>query len=206
MNKPTTLGELHASGYKVLPVKEELRENLIRKLRNREEIFPGIYGYEDTVIPQITNAILARHDIILLGLRGQAKTRIARSLVELLDEWTPIVKGSEINDNPFAPLSYHAVQLVREMGDGTPIEWLHRSERYGEKLATPDVTIADIIGDIDPLKAAHQRLHYSHQGAIHFGIIPRTNRGIFTSTNCLTCSRAFRSAFSICSKSATSKF
>jgi magnesium chelatase subunit I len=180
MNKPTTLGELRASGYKVLPVKEELRENLIRKLRNREEIFPGIYGYEDTVIPQIINAVLARHDIILLGLRGQAKTRIARSLVELLDEWTPIVKGSEINDNPFAPLSYHAVQLVREMGDGTPIEWLHRSERYGEKLATPDVTIADIIGDIDPLKAAHQRLHYSHEGAIHFGIIPRTNHGVFT--------------------------
>jgi magnesium chelatase subunit I len=180
MNRPTTLGELRASGYRVLPVKEELRENLIRKLRNREEIFAGIYGYEDTVIPQIVNAILARHDIILLGLRGQAKTRIARSLIELLDEWTPIVKGSEINDNPFAPLSYHAVQLVREMGDTTPIEWLHRSERYGEKLATPDVTIADIIGDIDPLKAAHQRLHYSHEGAIHFGIIPRTNRGVFT--------------------------
>lgn len=180
MNKPTTLGELRASGYKVLPVKEELRENLIQKLRNREEIFPGIFGYEDTVIPQIINAVLARHDIILLGLRGQAKTRIARSLVELLNEWTPIVKGSEINDNPFAPLSYHAVQLVREMGDATPIEWLHRSERYGEKLATPDVTIADIIGDIDPLKAAHQRLHYSHEGAIHFGIIPRTNRGVFT--------------------------
>ncbi len=180
MNKPSTLGTLRASGYEVLPVKEELRRNLIDKLRRRERLFPGILGYEDTVLPQLVNAILARHDVILLGLRGQAKTRIARLLIDLLDEWTPIVKGSEINDNPYHPLSYYAVQLVREMGDETPIEWLHRSERYGEKLATPDVTIADMIGDIDPLKAAHQRLHYSHEGAIHFGIIPRTNRGIFT--------------------------
>ncbi len=153
---------------------------MIQKLRNREPLFHGIIGYEDTVIPQLTNAILAEHDIILLGLRGQAKTRIARSLTELLDEWTPIIQGSEINDDPFRPLSFHAVQMVREMGDATPITWMHRSERYGEKLATPDVTIADIIGDIDPLKAAHQRLHYSHEGAIHFGIVPRTNRGIFT--------------------------
>ncbi|HWF43858.1 MAG TPA: magnesium chelatase [Candidatus Kapabacteria bacterium] len=180
MNKPSTLSGLRASGYEVLPVKEELRRNLISKLRNREPLFPGIIGYEDTVIPHLVNAILAKHDIILLGLRGQAKTRIARLLTELLDEWVPIVKDSEINDDPFSPISYHAVQLVREMGDETPIEWVHRSERYGEKLATPDVTIADIIGDIDPLKAAHQRLHYSHEGAIHFGIIPRTNRGIFT--------------------------
>jgi len=180
MDRPTTLGALQASGYEVLPVKEEMRRNLIRKLRNREPLFPGIIGYEDTVIPQVVNAILAKHDIILLGLRGQAKTRLARQLTNLLDEWTPIVKGSEINDNPFDPISYHAVQLVQELGDATPIEWIHRSERYGEKLATPDVTIADIIGDIDPLKAAHQRLHYSHEGAIHFGIIPRTNRGVFT--------------------------
>jgi magnesium chelatase subunit I len=180
MNRPGTLGELKLAGYEVLPVKEELRRNLIAKLRSREPLFPGIFGYEDTVIPQIVNAILAKHDIILLGLRGQAKTRIARQLTELLDEWIPIVKESEINDDPFHPISYHAVQMVREMGDATPIVWVHRSERYGEKLATPDVTIADIIGDIDPLKAAHQRLHYSHQGAIHFGIIPRTNRGIFT--------------------------
>jgi magnesium chelatase subunit I len=180
MNKPSTLGQLRAEGYEVLPIKEELRRNLIQKLRRREPIFTGIIGYEDTVIPQIVNAILSKHDIILLGLRGQAKTRIARLLIELLDEWVPIVEGSEINDDPFHPISYHAVERVRELGDATPIAWLHRSERYGEKLATPDVTIADIIGDIDPLKAAHQRLHYSHQGAIHFGIIPRTNRGIFT--------------------------
>jgi magnesium chelatase subunit I len=175
-----TIGELRATGYDVLPVKEEIRRNLIEKLRRRESLFPGVVGYEETVIPQLVNALLARHDVILLGLRGQAKTRIARMMTELLDEWTPIVKGSEINDSPFAPISYHAVQLVGEMADATPIEWLHRSERYGEKLATPDVTIADLIGDIDPLKAAHQRLHYSHEGAIHFGVIPRTNRGIFT--------------------------
>ncbi len=180
MNKPSTLGELKLAGYQVLPVKDELRRNVIQKLRNREPLFPGIIGYEDTVIPQIVNAILSKHDLILLGLRGQAKTRIARLLIELLDEWVPIIEGSEINDDPFNPISYHAVQKVRELGDATPITWLHRSERYGEKLATPDVTIADIIGDIDPLKAAHQRLHYSHEGAIHFGIIPRTNRGIFT--------------------------
>ncbi len=180
MNKPTTLGQLRIEGYEVLPVKEEMRRNLIQKLRHRETLFPGIIGYEDTVVPQLVNAILSKHDVILLGLRGQAKTRIARLLTELLDEWVPIVEGSEINDDPFHPISYHAAQMVREHGDATPIAWLHRSERYGEKLATPDVTIADIIGDIDPLKAAHQRLHYSHQGAIHFGIIPRTNRGIFT--------------------------
>jgi magnesium chelatase subunit I len=179
-NLPQTLGELKKSGYEVLPVKEEMRRNLIQKLEAREPLFPGIVGYEDTVIPQVVNAILAKHDIILLGLRGQAKTRLARNLTSLLDEWTPIVKDSEINDNPLLPMSYHAVTLVAELGDKTPIEWIHRDERYGEKLATPDVTIADIIGDIDPLKAAHQRLHYSHEGAIHFGIIPRTNRGIFT--------------------------
>lgn len=180
MNRPRTLGELKQTGYTVLPVKEELRRNLIQRLQKREPLFPGIIGYDDTVIPQIVNAILSKHDIILLGLRGQAKTRIARLLTELLDEWVPIVEGCEINDDPFHPISFHAVEMVSERGDNTPIAWLHRSERYGEKLATPDVTIADIIGDIDPLKAAHQRLHYSHQGAIHFGIIPRTNRGIFT--------------------------
>lgn len=179
-NLPQTLGELKKANYEVLPVKEEMRRNLIRKLTAKEILFPDIIGYEDTVIPQVVNAILAKHDIILLGLRGQAKTRLARNLTSLLDEWTPIVKDSEINDNPLAPVSFHAVTLVAEMGDKTPIEWIHRDERYGEKLATPDVTIADIIGDIDPLKAAHQRLHYSHEGAIHFGIIPRTNRGIFT--------------------------
>ena len=174
-----TLGELKAIGYEVLPVKEEMRRNLIEKLRRRERLFPGIIGFDDTVIPQIVNAILAKHDMILLGLRGQAKTRIARMLVNFLDEYVPIVAGSEVNDNPFAPISKYAADLIAEMGDETPIEWIHCSERYGEKLATPDVTIADLIGDIDPIKAAAQRLHYSHEGAIHFGIIPRTNRGIF---------------------------
>jgi magnesium chelatase subunit I len=180
MNLPSTLGALKSSGYTILPVKDEMRRNLLKKLSDGEALFPGIIGYEDTVIPQLTNAILAKHDVILLGLRGQAKTRLARALVSLLDEWTPIIKDSEINDNPFAPISFHAVELVKELGDDAPIEWIHREERYGEKLATPDVTIADIIGDIDPLKAAHQRLHYSHEGAIHFGIVPRSNRGIFT--------------------------
>ncbi len=179
MNRPATLGELRKSKYVIRPVKDELRENLIERLRRKEPLFPGIIGYEHTVIPALTNAILARHDIILLGLRGQAKTRIVRQLHTLLDEYTPVVKGSEINDNPFAPVSKYAVDLVQECGDATPIEWLHRSHRYGEKLATPDVTIADLIGDIDPIKAAAQRLHYAHEGAIHFGIIPRSNRGIF---------------------------
>ncbi|MEP7236096.1 MAG: magnesium chelatase, partial [Ignavibacteriota bacterium] len=180
MKKVTTLGELKKSNYKILPVKEEIRRNLIEKLRSKEQLFPGIIGYDDTVIPQVVNALLAKHDIILLGLRGQAKTRLARALTSLLDEYTPIVAGSEVNDNPYSPISYFAMNLIREQGDDTPIEWVHRSERYGEKLATPDVTIADLIGDIDPLKAAHERLHYSHEGAIHFGIVPRTNRGIFT--------------------------
>lgn len=175
-----TLGELRTSGYEVLPVKEEMRRNLIKKLKAKQQLFPGIVGYEETVVPQLVNAILARHDIILLGLRGQAKTRLARLLVNLLDEWTPVIKGSEINDDPFHPISYHANELVQQYGDATPIEWVHRSDRYGEKLATPDVTIADMIGDIDPLKAAHQKLHYSHEGAIHFGLVPRSNRGIFT--------------------------
>jgi magnesium chelatase subunit I len=174
-----TFGALQESGYELLPVKEEMRRNLIVKIRNHETLFPGIIGFEETVIPQLVNALLAKHDILLLGLRGQAKTRIARLLVELLDEYTPIVKGSELHDSPFAPISKYAIDMIEEYGDATPIEWIHRSERYGEKLATPDVTIADLIGDIDPIKAATQRLHYSHEGAIHFGIIPRTNRGIF---------------------------
>jgi magnesium chelatase subunit I len=179
MNHPSTLGELRASGYRVLPVKDELRRNLIAKLEKGERLFPGIIGYDETVVPALVNAILAKHDIILLGLRGQAKTRIVRQLVSLLDEVIPIVQGSEINDDPLQPVSRYAVDLVREKGDGTPIEWIPRARRYGEKLATPDVTIADLIGDIDPIKAATQRLHYAHEGAIHFGIIPRTNRGIF---------------------------
>jgi magnesium chelatase subunit I len=179
MHRPTTFGELRKSGYTVKSVKDELRENLIAKLKNNEPLFPKIVGYEKTVIPAIVNAILARHDIILLGLRGQAKSRIVRALPGLLDEYIPVVKGSEINDNPFRPVSKFAVDLVSQCGDATPIEWIHRDQRYGEKLATPDVTIADLIGDIDPIKAAAQRLHYAHEGAIHFGIIPRCNRAIF---------------------------
>ncbi|MBI5646729.1 MAG: sigma 54-interacting transcriptional regulator [Ignavibacteriae bacterium] len=175
----TTVGGLRRAGWKVLPVKEELRRNLITKITARERLFEGVVGYDDTVIPALINAILSRHDIILLGLRGQAKTRLVRLLPTLLDEWTPIVAGSELNDNPFQPISKRAADLVAEYGDDTEIEWIPREQRYGEKLATPDVTIADLIGDIDPIKAAAQRLHYSHEGAIHFGLIPRANRGIF---------------------------
>ena len=174
-----TFGQLKDSGYRVLPIKEELRKNLIRRLRAGEPLFSGIIGFEKSVIPQIQNAILARHDLILLGLRGQAKSRIIRMLPQLLDEYVPIVADSEINDNPFAPVSKYARELIAERGDDTPIEWLHRSLRYGEKLATPDTTIADLIGDIDPIKAAHHRLTYADEEVIHFGIIPRTNRGIF---------------------------
>ncbi|RMF61763.1 MAG: magnesium chelatase [Calditrichaeota bacterium] len=179
MHKARTIGELRETGYRSLPVKQEMRKNLIAKLRDGEQLFPGIIGYDETVIPAICNAILSCHDIILLGLRGQAKTRLLRALPSLLDEYIPIIKGSEINDDPFHPVSKYAVDLVREHGDEVEIDWLHREERYGEKLATPDVTIADLIGDIDPIKAAAQKLHYAHEGVIHFGIIPRTNRGIF---------------------------
>ncbi|MEK6569893.1 MAG: magnesium chelatase, partial [Bacteroidota bacterium] len=179
MERARTIAELRRSGYRVIPVKEEIRNNLIRKLNEKEELFPTIIGYEKTVTPAIINALLAKHDMILLGLRGQAKTRIARSLVNFFDEYLPVVKGCEINDNPYRPVCKRCVDLVKEHGDEMEIEWLHRDLRYGEKLATPDVTIADLIGDIDPIKAASQRLHYSHEGAIHFGIIPRTNRGIF---------------------------
>ncbi len=174
-----TLGELRRSGYRSVPVKDEMRRNLIAKLRAGEDIFEGIIGYDRTVIPQIENAILARHDLILLGLRGQAKSRIIRMLPRLLDDYIPVVAGSEINDDPFNPISKHARDLIEEMGDETPIEWRSRSERYGEKLATPDTTIADLIGDIDPIKAANRRLTYADEEVIHFGIIPRTNRGIF---------------------------
>ena len=179
MKKSFTVGELRQSGYQILSVKEEMRKNLIKKMRNSETLFPGIIGFERSVIPAIINAILAKHDIILLGLRGQAKSRILRMLPNFLDEWIPIIKGSEINDHPFRPVSKHAVDLLAECGEATEIEWIPRDARYSEKLATPDVTIADLIGDIDPIKAASQRLLYSHEGAIHFGIIPRTNRGIF---------------------------
>ena len=177
---PRTIDELKKSGYRVLPVKEEIRKNLIARLNRGESLFSGIIGYDKTVIPSIINALLAKHDMILLGLRGQAKTRIARSLITLLDEQIPIIKGCEISDNPYSPVCKRCVDLIKGRGDDVELDWLSREQRYGEKLATPDVTIADLIGDIDPIKAAVQKLHYSHEGAIHFGIIPRTNRGIFT--------------------------
>ncbi|MBI5215574.1 MAG: magnesium chelatase [Ignavibacteriae bacterium] len=174
-----TLGQLTTSGYTVVSVKDEMRNNLIRKLRQKEKLFPGIIGFDETVIPSLVNAILAKHDIMLLGLRGQAKSRLVRQLPSLLDEYIPVIKGCEINDNPFHPVCKRCVDLTNDHGDAVEIDWLHRDARLGEKLATPDVTIADLIGDIDPIKAASQRLHYSHEGVIHFGIIPRTNRGIF---------------------------
>src|SRR5689334_7715279 len=174
-----TLGELKKSGYKPKTVKEELRDNLIRKLKNKEITFPHIVGYEDTVIPDVERALLSRHNILFLGLRGQAKTRMARQMIELLDEYVPAIEGSEINDDPLNPISRHAKDLIAEHGDATPIQWIHRSERYGEKLATPDVSVADLIGDIDPIKAANLRLNFADERVIHYGIIPRSNRGIF---------------------------
>ncbi len=174
-----TLGALKESGYRSRSVKDELRANLIAKLRAGEDVFPGVLGYDRSVIPQVQNALLARHDMILLGLRGQAKSRIVRLLTNLMDEWLPIVEGSEIHDDPFAPVSKFARSLVAERGDETPVAWIDRHARYGEKLATPDTSIADLIGDIDPIKAATQKLTYADEEVIHFGIIPRTNRGIF---------------------------
>ncbi|MCY4171340.1 MAG: magnesium chelatase [Bacteroidetes bacterium] len=174
-----TLGDLRATSYRVDSVKDELRRNLLKHINNGQEVFPGILGYDQSVIPQLQNAILSRHDILLLGLRGQAKSRILRLLPQFLDEYVPTVAGSELNDNPYAPISKFARDLIEQQGDDTPIAWIHRSERYGEKLATPDTSIADLIGDIDPIKAAHNRLTYADEEVIHFGIIPRTNRGIF---------------------------
>ncbi len=175
----TTLGALTSSGYKPRTVKDEMRDNLVLALRRKDDVFAGILGYDESVIPQIHNAILGRHDMILLGLRGQAKSRIIRMLPNLLDEWIPIIEGSDVNDDPLSPISKYGRELQAEHGPETPIGWLHRSERYGEKLATPDTTMADLIGDIDPIKAAHRRLTYADEEVIHFGIIPRTNRGIF---------------------------
>ncbi|HMP28847.1 MAG TPA: magnesium chelatase [Saprospiraceae bacterium] len=174
-----TLGELKESGYQPISVKEELRKNLIFKLQNKEEIFKGIIGFEDTVVPDIQRAILSRHSMLLLGLRGQAKTKIARLLINLMDEYIPFVKGSEINDDPLRPLSKYAKELIAELGDATPIEWLHRNDRYVEKLATPDVSVADLIGDVDPIKAATLKLPYSDERVLHFGLVPRANRCLF---------------------------
>ena len=175
----TTLGELKKSGYQSKSIKDELRDNLIEKIKNKETIFTGVHGYENTVIPELQRAILSRHNINLLGLRGQAKTRLARLMLTLLDEYIPVVEGSEINDDPLQPISRYAIQLVEEKGDDTPISWLHRSERFAEKLATPDVTVADIIGDVDPIKAANLKLSYADDRVIHYGMIPRANRCIF---------------------------
>ena len=179
MKKITTLGELKASGYKPKSIKEEIRQNLIAKLKEKETTFPGIVGYEDTVIPDVERALLSKHNILFLGLRGQAKTRMARQMTDLLDEYIPAVTGSDINDDPLQPVSRFAQEQITTHGDETPIHWIHRSERYGEKLATPDVSVADLIGDIDPIKAANLKLSFADERVIHYGIIPRSNRGIF---------------------------
>ncbi len=177
--KIKTLGDLKKSKYTPKSVREELRDNLMEKLGKGEKVFEGIWGYEDTVIPDVERAILSMHHINLLGLRGQAKTRIARLMTQLLDEYIPIVEGSELNDDPLQPLSRYARDLIAEKGDDTPVAWLHRDERYNEKLATPDVSVADLIGDVDPIKAATLKLPYSDERVIHFGLIPRSHRCIF---------------------------
>ncbi len=174
-----TLGALKASGYQPRSIKEELRANLIEKLKRKQKVFEGIIGFDDTVLPDIERAILSRHNILLLGLRGQAKTRIARLLISLLDERIPVVAGSELNDDPLEPISKYAIDLIAEMGDETPVEWMSRDDRYVEKLATPDVSIADLVGDVDPIKAATMKLPYSDERVIHFGLIPRAHRSIF---------------------------
>ncbi|HVZ55446.1 MAG TPA: hypothetical protein VG870_02205 [Chitinophagaceae bacterium] len=177
--KIKTLGELKASGYRPRSIKEEVRQNLIARLQRGEESFPGIVGYEDSVIPDVERALLSRHNILFLGLRGQAKTRMARKMTDLLDEFIPVVSGSDINDDPLNPVSKYAQDQIAAHGDETPIHWMHRSERYGEKLATPDVSVADLIGDIDPIKAANLRLSFADERVLHYGIIPRSNRSIF---------------------------
>ena len=179
MSRPQTLGELKSSGYQTRSVKDEIRTNLIAKLKSGAALFPGVVGYDDSAIPQIVNALLAKHNFILLGLRGQAKSRILRALTDLLDAEIPAIAGSEINDDPLAPLSAFGKQLISENGDMTPINWIHRDARFVEKLATPDVTIADIIGDVDPIKAARGGHILGDEMTIHFGLLPRANRGIF---------------------------
>ncbi|QCE42176.1 sigma 54-interacting transcriptional regulator [Psychroserpens sp. NJDZ02] len=174
-----TLGELKKAGYNSKSIKDELRDNLIEKIKSKTTVFEGVHGYENTVIPELERAILSRHNINFLGLRGQAKTRLARLMLNLLDEYIPVVDGSEINDDPLQPISRFATELIAEKGDDTPITWMHRSERFAEKLATPDVTVADIIGDVDPIKAANLKLSYADDRVIHYGMIPRANRCIF---------------------------
>ncbi|MEN2280635.1 magnesium chelatase [Algoriphagus sp. SE2] len=177
--KIKTLGQLKAAGYEPKSIKEELRDNLILKIKQKQNVFEGIWGYEDTVIPDIERAILSRHNINLLGLRGQAKTRIARMMTHLLDEYVPVVQGSELNDDPMQPLTTFSKELIEERGDDTPIGWWHREERYTEKLATPDVSVADLIGDVDPIKAATMKLSYNDERVIHYGLVPRSHRSIF---------------------------
>jgi len=177
--KIQTLGDLKESNWQSRSVKDEIRQNVIRKIRKGETLFPGILGYQKTVLPQFTNALLSRHDIILLGLRGQGKSKMLRMLINFLDPWIPVIKDSQINDNPLQPYSKHAKELIARHGDDTPVEWIHREDRYGEKLATPDTAVADLIGDIDPIKAASRKLSLSDEEVINFGLIPHVNRGIF---------------------------
>ena len=179
MENIKTLGELKKAGYVSKSIKDELRHNLREKIKSGKPVFEGVHGFENTVIPELERAILSRHNINLLGLRGQAKTRLARKMIELLDEYMPIVEGSEINDDPMNPISRYAKELIAEKKDATPISWIHRSERFFEKLATPDVTVADLIGDVDPIKAANLKLSYADDRVIHYGMIPRANRCIF---------------------------
>jgi magnesium chelatase subunit I len=178
MTRPGTLGELKASGWVSRPVKEEVRANALVRIADGKPLVDGVIGYEDTVLPQLENALVAGHDVIFLGERGQAKTRMIRSLTGLLDEWMPIVAGSEINDDPYHPVSRLARDLLAEQGDDTPIDWVHRDTRFGEKLATPDTSIADLIGEVDPIKVAEGR-YLSDELTLHYGMVPRTNRGIF---------------------------
>ncbi|MFM7761940.1 MAG: sigma 54-interacting transcriptional regulator, partial [Acidimicrobiaceae bacterium] len=177
-NLAKTLAELKQSGWKSQSVKEEIRKNTVARIAADQQLFAGVLGYEETVMPQLENALLAGHDIVFLGERGQAKTRIIRSLVDLLDEWMPIVSGSEINDDPYAPVSRQARELVASHGEATPIDWVHRFARYGEKLATPDTSIADLIGEVDPIRVAEGR-YLSDELTLHYGLVPRCNRGIF---------------------------
>jgi len=178
MGRPVTLGELRTSGWISRPVRDEMRHNAVEKIRAGEPLFPDVLGYENTVSPQLENALLAGHDIIFLGERGQAKTRMIRSLTALLDEWMPVVAGTEINDDPYSPVSRHARDLIDSDGDDAPIAWVHRDDRFGEKLATPDTSIADLIGEVDPIKVAEGR-YLSDELTLHYGLVPRTNRGIF---------------------------
>src|SRR4051794_12307400 len=175
---PTTLGELRAGGHEHKSVKAELRDNLLARMRTREERFPGIVGFDDTVLPQVERALLAGHDMVLLGERGQGKTRLIRTIAALLDEWTPVVTGCEINDHPYAPVCTRCRRLAAEKGDDLPVSWRHRDERYAEKLATPDVSVGDLIGDVDPIKVAEGRV-LGDPETVHYGLVPRTNRGIF---------------------------